>query len=58
MRQPEPLGLLDVLVDVALGVDDGSDPGALVRDQVRRVGQAAEVVLLEDHRSAAGHAIR
>ena len=44
------LGVGDVLVDVALRVDDGRDAGCLVGDEVRRVGEAAEVVLLEDHR--------
>lgn len=57
----QPPRVLDVLVDVALRVDDRGHPGGLVGDQIRRVGQAAEVVLPEDHRrqrSAAGQAIR
>ena len=39
-----------VLRDVTLGVDDGRQAARLVRDQVRGVGEAAEVVLLENHR--------
>jgi hypothetical protein len=46
---PEAAGVIQVLVDVALGVDDRGRPTLLVRHEVGRVGEAAEVVLLEDH---------
>ena len=45
-------GVLDVLLDVALRVDDRGDAGGLVGDQVRGVREAAQVVLLEDHAPA------
>ena len=44
------LGVTEVLVDVAAGVDDHGPPSALVTDQVGGLGQAVEVVLGEDHR--------
>jgi hypothetical protein len=44
-------GIGQVLIDVTLGVDDSSHPAALVRHEVGRVGEATEVVLLEDHLS-------
>ena len=40
---------MQVLVDVALRIDHGRLAALLVRDQVGGVGEAAEVVLLEDH---------
>jgi hypothetical protein len=45
----EPARVLDVLVDGALRIDHGCLPTGLVRDQMRRVGEAAEVVLLQDY---------
>ena len=42
-------GVGEVLGDVALGVDDDGSAGGGVADQVRRVGQALEVVLPEEH---------
>ena len=39
----------EVLVDIPLGIDDGRDMGELVTDQVRRVGEAPEIELLENH---------
>jgi hypothetical protein len=47
--QAEALGILEVLADVALRVDDGREPGAFVADQVGSVRETAEVVLLQDH---------
>ena len=44
----EPLGVLEVLLDVPLRVDDGRLATLLIGDQIRGVGEAAEVVLLED----------
>ena len=38
----EPAGVLDVLLDVALRVDDGGDAARLVGDQVGGVREAAE----------------
>ncbi len=48
-RQPAGLGVGDVLVDVALRVDDDRSPGRLVADQVRRVRETLQVVLVEQH---------
>ena len=45
----EPLGVREVLVDVALRVDHGGDAAALVGDEVGGMSEAAEVVLLQDH---------
>ena len=45
----EALGVGEVLVDVALRVDDGGGTRDGIGDEVRRVCQAAEVVLLELH---------
>ena len=48
-RQPLGLGVGEVLGDVALRVDDDGAPGRLVADQVRRVREAVQVVLVEQH---------
>ena len=45
----EPAGVAQVLVDVALRVDDRRRPAALIRDEIGGVGEAAQVVALEDH---------
>jgi len=45
----EPLGIVEILLDVPLRIDDGRLATLLVGDQIRGVGEAAEVVLLEDH---------
>jgi hypothetical protein len=52
VRDPaaDPVCVLHVLVDVTLRVDHRGDPAPLVSDQVGGVGEAAQVVLLEDHR--------
>src|SRR5438309_687089 len=50
---PEPVSVLEVLRDVALRVDHGRLAALLVGDQVRGMGEAPEVVLLEDHVTAA-----
>src|SRR5690349_7564717 len=39
-------GEREVLIDVSLGVDDGGLAGCFVADEVRGVGEAAEVELL------------
>jgi hypothetical protein len=44
----EPGGVLEVTLDVALRIDDHRCAAVLVGDQVRRMRQAAEVVLLQD----------
>jgi len=51
---PLRLGVSDVVVDVALGVDDDGGLRRLVADQVRRVGEAAQIVLLQQHEEAPG----
>jgi hypothetical protein len=42
-------GVLQVLPDVTLRIDDGRDAGVLVRDQIGGVREAAEVILLQEH---------
>ena len=39
----------DVLIDVALRIDDRGNAGLFVTDEVGGVGEAAEVELFEDH---------
>ena len=41
--------VLDVLPDVALRIDDNSCFGFFVSNEIRRVSQTIEVVLLEEH---------
>ena len=47
--QPVLRRIVEVGVDVALRIDDGGGAARLIADQVRRVGEAIQVVLLEDH---------
>src|SRR5207237_626741 len=47
---PQPVGVLDIVVDVALRIDRRPQGGGIVGDQVGSMGQAAEVVLLKDPR--------
>ncbi len=47
----ELVGVVDVLLDVALRIDDDGGAAGFVGDEVGRVGEAAEVVLLEEHAS-------
>src|SRR5262249_28062508 len=42
-------GERQVLIDVALRIDDGRDLRLLVSDEIRRVRKAIQVELLEDH---------
>ena len=49
IRSPCSAGKRQVPVDVALRIDDRRGPRLLVADQIRRVRQAVEVELLEDH---------
>jgi hypothetical protein len=44
-------GKREVLIDVALRIDDGSRPGLFVADQVRRMREAIQIKLFEDHGS-------
>ena len=46
----ERVRVLDVLLDVALRIDDHGRAARLVGDQIARVRETPEVVLLEDHR--------
>ena len=48
--EPEFLGVGQVLLDVALGVDDDGGRAGLVSEQIGGVGQAAQVVLFQNHR--------
>ena len=43
-------GVGQVLLDIALGVDDDGGRAGLVSEQIRGVGQAAQVILFENHR--------
>ena len=45
---PKRGGVVQVLLDVALGIDHGRQAARLVCNQIRGVGQTAEVVLLEN----------
>ncbi len=40
-----------VLLDVALRVDDDSGRTGLISDQIRSVGKAAQIVLFQNHRN-------
>jgi hypothetical protein len=42
----------DILVDVPLGVDDHGGPASLVAEEVGRMGEAAQVELMEEHRNS------
>ncbi len=48
-RESELLRVFEVLLDVALGVDDDGSAAGFVGDEVRRVGETAQVILLEEH---------
>ena len=43
------LGVGEILLDIALGVDDDGGRAGLVSEQIRSVGQAAQVVLFKNH---------
>src|ERR1700754_1234384 len=47
-------GERDVLIGVALRIDDGCAAGGLVADGVGLVGQARQIELLEDHLAPTG----
>ncbi len=49
--QAESVSVVDVLLDVALRVDDDGRVAGFVADEIGGVREAAEVVLFEDHRS-------
>jgi hypothetical protein len=42
-------GVGEVLLDVALRVDHDGGGGGLIGDQIRGVGEAAEIILFEKH---------
>jgi hypothetical protein len=46
----EPVGVLDVLVNITLRIDHRGDAASLISHQVRRMRQAPQVVLPEDQR--------
>ena len=48
-------GELEVLIDVALRIDDGGDAALLVADEIRRVGEAIEIKLMQDHGIESAH---
>jgi hypothetical protein len=50
-RATQPRGVLYVLLDVPLGINDGRLAALQVSDEVRGVGQAVEVVPREEERS-------
>src|SRR5438093_12896784 len=47
--QPVSGGEREVLIDVSLGIDDGSGSARLVRDEIRRVREAIQIELLQNH---------
>ncbi len=47
--QPEFLGVDHVLLDVALRVDDDGGATGLVTEQIGGMGQAAQVILFQNH---------
>ena len=52
VRDPQAVlgGEREVLIDVALRIDDRRRVRLLVADQIRRVREAIQIELLEDHR--------
>ena len=54
VRDPQAVlgGEGEVLIDVALRVDDGRRVRLLVADEIRRVCEAIQIELLQDHRTA------
>ena len=47
--EAEFLGISQILLDIALGVDDDGRPAGLVSEQIRSVGKAAQVALFKNH---------
>ncbi len=47
----KPFGVGEILLDVALRIDDDGGLALLITEQIGGVCQASEVVLLQDHRS-------
>ena len=47
--EAECVGVVEILLDVALGVDDDRGVAGFVAEQVGGVGETAQVVLFEDH---------
>ena len=47
--KPEVRGIVQVLLDVALRIDDDRRRASLVAEKIRSVGQAPEVILFENH---------
>src|SRR5262245_40735404 len=47
-------GIVQILLDVALRIDDDRGPAWFIAKQVRRVCEATEVVLFEDHSNPSG----
>src|SRR5260370_41000135 len=45
------LGIGQVLLGIALGVDDDGGRAGLISEQIRSVGKAAQVVLFKNHRN-------
>lgn len=48
-REAMCLCVSEILVDIALRVDDNGAASGFIANQVARVGKASEVVLLEEH---------
>ena len=46
---PELFGIGDILLDIALWVDHDAGAAGLIGNQVGRVSETAEVILLEEH---------
>ena len=47
--QAEFIGVRQVLLDIALRVDDDRSRAGLVSDEIRRMREAAQIVLFQNH---------
>ena len=56
--EAECVGVVEILLDVALRVDDDGGVAGFVAEKIRGVGEAAEVVLFQDHACSQGVLIR
>jgi hypothetical protein len=53
--QPVLRGECEVLIDVSLRIDDRGRPRLLISDEIRRVREATEIKLLQDHGLKSAH---
>ena len=48
-RHAEPLGVGQILLDIPLRINDDRSLAGLVGDQIRGMGQTAQIVLFQEH---------